>query len=313
MALIVTSITPSHNSINIPLDSKIQIIFNQEIDPFTVHSGISIYTLSDSTWSGPDLSILDTKYDEVTSIGDNYIYYDFSYTIDGNILNIELTKPLIQDRKHYISIYPGNNATRFLSSKTVESPVYTRIGSSAGIVNITSPYIGSNNSSFEILVTDINTVNVSKSGSFLGSFEFIEGQEINIGELKFSITGSFDIGDLIDIDVFAAVGCSVLYKSEFVTNKYLISAPVSNNITNTNLLLPEIVATIPEDLSVNNDKVNPIIIKFNKNIDNTQDMSDKIKITKINIDTNKKRNITYYYKIENNILKIYMLNAENLS
>jgi hypothetical protein len=309
MALNILNITPVDKSINIPIDSSFLIEFDSPVDPFSILSGISIYTISDGLWSGPDTAILENS---GGTTGD-YLQSSFNYTIQDNKVFIKSLQPLLAEKTYFITILPGDDATRFISSTTVSEPIYIRSIASSGTCEIVSSYIGTTNDTFAIYITAGNKIDVTKGVNYLGEFNYVNGQEVDLGELKISLNGTFDIGDGIDINVFKAGGVSSIYKTSFETSKYTTLIPQSQSLTTppgnilSQLILPlSIVSTIPDNLSANNNKCNPIIIKFNKNISPSDNIEDKINIKRISMDTSRISSISFYYKINNNILKLFM-------
>lgn len=308
----ILNITPINNSINIPIDSEFLIEFDQPVDPFSIGFGINIYTIGDGIWSGPDLAILDTKLDTPATYGE-FQPYEFSYNINNNRIYIKTSKALMPERIHYISILPGNDATRFVSKPTFSAPVYERIATSSGILEVVSSYVGSENTTYIIDIVGVDKIDVIKGTQYINEFTFTNRQEIDLGDIKVSLTGTFDIGDTINIDVFKAEGLESIFKTTFTTAKYTTFNPQSQsltvppgNILNQESIPFKIVKTIPENMSIDNNRYNPITIKFNKNIDTHQNIMDKIRITKTDFTTSKKVDISYYYKINGDTIKIYL-------
>ena len=314
MSLNILNITPVNKSINIPIDTTILVELDGPVDPFTVINGISLYTVSSGLWTGPDSAILDEP--DISGIQENedYVQYALRYTIDGNKIFIQPITSLLPDLTYYLSIFPGNDTSRYLSSPTTAEPTYLRDSSSDGIINILSAYTGNINGTFTLEIIGPNILDVTKNGEAVGEFEYKDGEELNLGELKISISNTFDIGDTISIDVFKAQGLTSIYKTSFVTGKYTTFEPHSQSLTVPpgnildQLILPlKIVSTIPDNLSINNDRCNPITIKFNKPIKTDQNITSKIRITRQDILNELKRDISYYYKINNDTIKIYLV------
>jgi hypothetical protein len=314
MALQILTVNPENGKIDVPIDSNIVIELDGVVDPFTVSSGISLYTKSDGLWSGPDLAQLDTQYSDVLDIQKENTYYPFTYQISGNTIAIAPTVSLIPNKEHYISIYPGNDATRYISGTTVLTPLV--IAPSGNNVKVMSSYTGINNDTFEItfnssdgLATDI--IDVSKGIKFVGSFPFLPDEDINIGELTIRLHGTWDIDNSISIPVQKAVGLTSVYEVKFTTSKYTTTVPRSHKVeySTDSIDSLKVIKTIPEDMSQNNKIVNPISIKFNKQLNPTQIINDKIKVRRIGMDTSIVRNINHYYRIEGDTLKIFMLSV----
>lgn len=312
MALNVLNITPVDKSINIPIDSTFLVEFDSPIDPFTILNGISIYTIADGLWSGPDTAILE-NHDGTTG---DYIQASFSYTLEDNKVFLKPIEPLLKEKTYFITVLPGNDSTRFVSSSTVSDPTYIKSTASSGSCEILSSYTGTNNSTFTIDITGVNTVDITKGLEYLGEFTFTPGVELDFGELSISLNNLFDIGDQIIINVFKASGVTTIYKTSFETSKYITLTPQSTSLTVppgnilSQLVTPlKIIGTIPEDLSVNNEKCNPVVIKFNKPIKPDDNIIDKIKIKRTSVDTSVINSISFYYKITNNTLKIFMTNV----
>jgi hypothetical protein len=316
MSLSVLNMTPVDGSINLPLDSTFLIEFDSPIDPFTVKNGISLYTISTGLWTGPDLAILDTSSNSLDNSPDEFIQYQFNYTLNGNQLFIKPTSSLVPERQHYISIFPGDDTSRFISSVTVSEPIYLRSASASGTLEIVSSYTGNTNDTFVIDILSGNRIDVTKGAIYVGEFTYQQLQEVDLGELKVSFSGSFDIGDSISIDVFKASGLTSIYKTTFETSKYNTLTPESTSLTVPpgNILDQlqnpmRIVKTIPDNVTFNNVKYNPITIKFNRPIKSPQELMDKIKIKRIDMILDQKRDINFYYKINNDTLKIFLLSV----
>lgn len=314
MSLNIINITPVNGSINVLLDQTFLIEFDAPVDPFTVVNGISLYTIQNGLWSGPDLAILDSSTNNILdTTTDDYLQFSLKYTIDNNKIYITPVGSLVPDRTHFLSIFPGNDPSRYISTLTTSDPIYSIVSSGANL-NILSAYTGNDNNTFDITISANNKIDVTKGSSYVGEFPYILGEEINLGELKISLTGIFNIGDNISIDVFKAQGLTSVYKTSFTTSKYNTLTPQSEDISTLpgNILdkleIPlTIISTIPENLSINNNRCNPITIKFNKSLNTSQDLLSKINIIKTNIITGLKRNISFYYKVNNDTVKIYLV------
>jgi len=308
----ITSILPLNNSVNIPIDQKITIEFNEPIDIFSIINGISVYTTSDGVWSGPDLSILDTKYSDVLSVSDDYYNVQYTYAVSGNVIEITPSASLLPDRTYYVSVFPGNDVSRYVSTETYADAVYTRVASSTGTLAVSSPYVGADNGEYEITITDTDTFDLLFGIEYLGTFTFADGIDVDLGNITIKLTGAFDIGDIISVPVFKASGISSLYKVCFTTNKYVTAIPTSQRVDDTDFtsLSPlSITNTIPKNYSVNNMSCNPITIKFNKDIKADQDLTDKITIQRTDLLTGRIKDLKYRYKINGNILKLYLISG----
>lgn len=314
MSLSIVSITPANASMSTPIDSKIVIELTDQIDPFTVPNGVSLYVSSKTLWDNQELVALDTKYSEVLDIGDTNTFFPFKYQLNNTTLTITPSISLLPDKTFYIDIFPGNDATRYISKQTTGAPLI--VGANGNKVSINSAYTGSNNSGFDITFSssdgiNTDTVDVSKGIVSVGSFKFENNKDIDIGELTFSISGVWEIGDSISIPVFKAVGLSDIYRTTFTTSKYTTTTPTSHKIEflSDNEEQLRVIKTHPEDMSMDNKSINPIVIKFNKPLKADQILTDKIIIKRLGLDTGTSKNIAQYYKIENDTLKVYMIST----
>jgi hypothetical protein len=313
MALSVISITPQHQSINNTVDPNIVLTFSSNVDPFTIASGISLYTLGSGLWTGPDLAKLDTIYRNTSDSIQEYISIPITYTVNNNIVTIHPQEKLLPNKEYYISIFSGTDITKFVSTLTTTAPIYERISNSAGIVNILSAYTGSTNGQYQLIFSGSNTFSLTFNSTILGDYTLPEedNTELSIGDLSLSFTGTFDSGDTVSIDVIKGVCLDSIFKSKFTTGIYEYEEPSSETIEETGL--PKevlyITQTIPENLSINNHRCNPVTIRFNKTLDNTQNLINKIKIIKETNDLRPKKNVNFYYKIIGDTLKIYLLNV----
>lgn len=313
MALNILSITPQNLSTNNLIDTNIIITFSANIDPFTLASGISLYTTTSGLWSGPDLAKLDTVYRDVLDTSGEYIQVPVRYTVNNNIVTIEPQVALIPNKEYYISIFSGTDITKFVSTLTTSEPEYERISNSAGIVNITSAYIGLVDGSYQLIFSSETNFSLTFNSTILGEYALPteDNTELNIGDLNISFTGTFNAGDTVTIDVLKGTFLDAIFKSKFSTGSYEYEEPISEQLDNTNLSqsVLYVTQTIPTDLSINNYRCNPITIKFNKNLNNTQNLLNKIRITKETNDLRPIKNVNFYYKIINDTLKIYLLNV----
>ena len=298
MILQVLSTLPHQGDNDIAIDSPVIVNFNQAVDKFTIENGVSLY-------------ILDNEL--------GYEFLPYAYTFIGNRLTITPTS-LVPNKKHFLSILPGNDPSRFLSSETISAPIYTRVGLSTGTAEILSYFSGVANATFTLVVGANNTVDITKGITYIGSFTYTPDTPISIGEFSFSLNGIFDEGDEISINCFKAVGVDVIYKVDFDTTEYTTIANGSFEITDEYLDSHDIINTslyivdsIPENLSVDNIKCNPIVLKFNKDLVQDQDIASKLKITKSEILGSGKRNVEFESVISGNILKIYLKSVGNPS
>jgi hypothetical protein len=317
MSLLINSILPANNVVDIPIDSDIIIEFDQEVDPFTINAGISIYTKTDQQWIGSELSILDTKYREVMEIGEEYSYLQYAHTVNGNIVTITPLASLLPNRKYYIAVFPGNDSERYVSIKTYSGIVYTRVGASDGAVEITGAYTGVAAATYKLIFTGANSFDLVKNGTeYIDSYSYVTNEELSLGFISISINGTFDNGDTAELDVFPAVGVENVYRNIFTTSEYETALPEqqSHKITNLEELFGtkklQIVGSVPEDLSVNNLRINPIILKFNQELNSNPIAKEDIQIKRKNLLTGEARSIEYFYQKNGSLLKIFMINAE---
>ena len=128
MTLSVVSINPHDQQLNVPIDRLITLTFSQAIDPFTVKNGLAVYTHGGQSWTGSELASLATKTSDIASLGLQNNYLDFSYTLseDKTILQIVPTSGFLPEAQYYVQIFPGTDATRYLSTSTTNSPTYTK-------------------------------------------------------------------------------------------------------------------------------------------------------------------------------------------
>jgi hypothetical protein len=136
--------------------------------------------------------------------------------------------------------------------------------------------------------------------------------EVNIGELTLVVNGAlWEVGDAISIPVYKASGVEDVYTTKFTTSKYDIITPRSKKIEFISDVLDPIrvVKTIPGDGTFGNRSINPIVIKFNKEIKPEQTLTDKIQIKRLGLDTGITKNITQYYKIAGDTVKVYMIST----
>lgn len=310
----ILGMLPVNNDSSVPIDQKISINFNTEIDPFTVSSGIALYTDSEGLWTGPEAGILDTKYKDVLDIANDYTYFQCNHTIEGNLLTLIPQATLLPSRKFYIVVYPGNDPTRYVSKKTTSIPSYTRVGVSNGQLEIASFYSGLTNDTYLFSFTSSDTADVSlQSGTYVGEFVFPENESVNLGLLSITRIGDLEAGDSIELDVYAPEGLTALSQTSFTTSAYSTFVPTSKRLDNMQAVASlieselKLISSIPINNSVGNEKCNPITLKFNKTISD-QELTDKIKIIRTEIKTGRKKQIKFYYKIIGDTVKLYLLN-----
>jgi hypothetical protein len=317
MALTVTAITPSDADNNVAIDRKIIIEFNGPVDPFTVAKGISVYCDVENLWSGPDLASLDSKYRDVLEIGKDYAYYPYSYTIVGNIVTLSLGVSMLPDKQHYVSVLPGNDASRYISEPTTGVPVYNKANPlDDGAIEILSPYNGTIDGVYTVAFNAADKIDVVFEGNYLGEFIYTPNEEVNLGDISISISGAWALLDEATIPVFKATGVDAIYKSVFTTTKYETLTPTSVRIeeklkAQSVLNSLKIVGTIPQGLSVNNDKCNPIVLKFSAPVDELQDFVNSIRVSKTSLTTGRIKAVKYYVKAVGDTVKIYLVGVDN--
>jgi hypothetical protein len=306
--LTISSILPSDKSINVPIDQSIQIVFSEPIDPFTITNGISLYTASDGIWTGSGLSKLDTQYTEVTNTSDDYNTVQFTYTISNNTLTIKPVSNLLEDKTYYLSIFPGTDFTKVISAKTFDAPVYTSAPS--GTITIESSYTGTENGTYNLLFTANDTFDLSFNSIYVDSYTFNADEVLELDNISITLSGTFERDNEVDITVYKGIGISSLYKISFITNKYTIATPTSQKIDDYNYngeAVFKVTNSIPENSSVNNSPCNPITIRFNTNLNQAQNLSDKISIKRTSLLDGKVKELNYKYKILNNTIKLYLV------
>lgn len=309
MDLLIQSTTPAINAINTALDTPISITFNQPIDPFTIPYGISLYTLTDGLWTGPDLAILDTQYADVLDTSGEYTYFPFSYTVENNTVKITPTVSLLPDRSYYLQVLPGSDPTRYLSKSTVGEITYS--AGVSGQVNILSTYTGDTNSEFVLTFTSSGGFDLVKDSVYVDSYDFTANTPLALDNISISMTGEFKNGDTATFEAYKAVGTLSVYKIKFTTSKYTVSTPTSTILNEIPDVLPElrIISSIPDNNSVNNTRCNPITIRFNQNLDKGQDVTKYVIIKRYDQDKGITSLLNYYYVIKNDTLKIYLISG----
>ena len=295
----ILNIIPSNESISVEIDKTIQITFSENIDPFSINNGISIYTINGVD---TDVSILDS---EDTNIENTYI-------INNNTVSIKPGQPFESNKKYFISVFPGNDVLRFISKKTFSDITYERINTSLGTLEISSSFTGSVNGLYTLTFTGPKTFDLNIGLTYIDTYTFIDKTKLNIQDISISCNGNFDIGDVITFDTFKSEGLKALYKTSFITNTYETVLPVSETVDD--LIESSIFEypftlsdMIPQNKSVNNNVSNPITIKFNKELKINQNLLDKIVVKRTSLLDGRVKTLNYKYKINNNILKIYLV------
>lgn len=310
----VIDITPIDGSSYAALDAKLSITFDAPVDPFTVAQGVSLYTKSEGLWSGPDLDVLDSKYSDVLTIGDEFTYTQLTIDIVGNTVNLTPQISLFPNKTYFLQVLPGDDITRYISQKTFGDPTYTRVATSTGVLTVNSYYSGTDDDIYTFTFSKVgasSNIDVLKGSDYIGGFTYVPGDTLAIQDIQLVFTGQFDDGDLITLDVFKPRGVTQVYKSTFTTSEYKTSSPtVSKKITSlSELPRPlRIMDSKPDDQSIDNTFCNPITIRFDRAI--KPDLTNKLRIKKIDMTTGEIRFCKYYVKCTGNILKIYLTGFE---
>lgn len=315
MALTVLLSSPQNNDISIPIDSEMQLTFSKPVDEFTVLNGISIYSIGAQTWTGSLLSSKDSLTSDVKSGSDEIDIIEFSAAVSGANVLITPTKSLNANTQYYLQVVPGEDPSRFLSAQTTDAAIYS-LGAS-GTVNILSAYSGILTGIYTLLFTSPTTFDVLFDGIFSNSYTFSTNPITIEDNLTLSISSGFKLSDTATINVYAPEGLSTICKITFTTSQYQSDAPTSIKIEDklyANVVNElKVVNTIPPAFSVNNNCVNPVTIKFNRAIDSMQELSEKIKIHKINIETGDIRRIKYTATVNGAIVKLYLESVEHVA
>ena len=314
-------VTPTEGTYDVAIDSSIVLEFDGYIDPFTVTNGIALYTSSSGIWSGPSLAIQDTQFSDVLTTGDQYNICNYSYTIDntdpnGSKLTLKPLTSLEPEQNYYISIFPGNDPSRYLSTATVAKPVYERVSSSDGAINILSAYSGKDPLSYILSFSGPNKFDLTSGLTYIPNQVFSFGQPFNIGDLIISITGTFEAGDTVSIYCIPAQGVQVDYKMSFQTSKYELVVPGSKSVQFANdFNIPlQVIRSTPEDQSIHNESYNPITITFNKLLDPDLNFNDYISIKRTDLITGEVRRVGYYYRIvDGNKMQIFMTSVNGVA
>lgn len=320
MALALIDSNIKNNDTAVPIDTEIKLEFSLPLELFSIARGISVYTLGSQTWTGSLLSQMDAKTSDVTSTTDQIELVDYTYKIDGSTVTIKPLTQLNKKTKYFIQIAPGTDPYRFLTTSTFDEASYTYIDASDGIVEITKPYIGKDNLIYTLNFTDTNEFDLSVNDIYVDSYTFNYNEEFLLNkQVHISINGSFEDGDIASLNLYAPQGTDSLIKISFTTSDYVESTVKSINIEdkllsfNTNNF--KIVSTIPSNNSLNNSRINPVIIRFNRDISHLDpyELMEKIRIFKVNLDSGTTKNITFQPRIKGRELKLYMISTNSLS
>lgn len=316
MALQILSSTPTSNAVSVPIDTKIQLGFNNPVDPFTIPYGVSIYSIGANTMTGPLMSELDVSSYDVKDPFDNISMVEYSYTVSGNDVTLTPLEPLSGGLKYYVQVVPGDDVSRFLSTKTFIDPVYSKaVSSHNGEMNVTSSYTGAQEAVYLLSITGSGAFDLMKDNIYQDSLTYEEGVEFIIDKkISASINGEFTVGDTIELVCFPAEGVTSIYKISFTTANYTTATVQSTRIEDKiykNLINNlKIVSIMPAPFSINNERCNPVIVRFNNTLDPLQDLTDQIKVYKANLETGVARKIVNYYQIQGSTLKIYLVSVE---
>jgi hypothetical protein len=321
MSLNLLTCNINNNDISIPIDKEIELLFSAPLEKFSIVNGISIYSIGAQTWTGSMMSQMDSKTSDVKSSSDQINIVEYSYTISGANVYIKPNKHLEPKTKYYIQLAPGSDPERFITKSTFDEPVYNYTNNSSnGILEIVSPFKGNTNCVYVLTFNSSTNFDISIDGLYAGSYSFKQYEEFKINkELNVSINGIFNAGDTVTVNCYAPVGLSTLIKITFVTSEYIESTVKSTNIEDklySSFLTDfKVVSTIPSSLSVNNTRINPIIIKFNRSLNDTniQNIVDKVRIFKLSFDNGSTKKINFYPQVKDNILKLYLISVDSLS
>ena len=321
MSLNLLTCNINNNDIAIPIDTEIELAFSAPLEKFSILNGISIYSIGSQTWTGSMMSQMDSKTSDVKSASDQINIVEYSYTISGANVYIKPKKNLDQKTKYYIQFAPGTDPTRFITSATYDDPIYTYANqASNGTMEIVSPFTGKSNCVYTFTFSSSTKFDLSIDGIYENEYKFDQYKEFKVNKnLSISLNGIFSSGDVITVHCYAPLGLSTLAKIIFTTSEYAESTVKSTNIEDklySSFLSDfKIISTIPSSMSVNNTRINPIIIKFNRSLDgnNIQDILDKIRIFKLSFNNGSTKRINFYPQVKDNILKLYMISVDNLS
>lgn len=319
MSLQLLSTSPANNAIDTTIDSKIEIGFNAEIDPFTIPFGISVYSIGPSTMTGPLMAELDVHSSDVNTPFDNISILDYSYEVSGSNVILTPITPFKSQTKYYVQVVPGNDINRFLSLKTFSDVVYSRSDSNDdGEVNITSSFTGSTGCTYLLSMGASGTFDLSKDRMYVDSYTFVDGVEFTLDKkINISINGAFSIDDTAEFHVYPASGVEAIYKISFLTTSYktaiVKSTRIEDKLYKRLVADLKVISIIPSPLSINNERCNPVIIKFSKNLNTAQDFTDLVKVFKADIETGLTRKVTSYCSVNNDTLKIYLVSVEPTS
>jgi hypothetical protein len=319
MAFTLISSTPGNQELAVPIDTKIELVFSKPVDFFTIQPGISLYSIGSQTWTGSMLSSKDSLTSDVKSSADQINLVEYSFAVSGSTITLTPNAQLNKNTKYYLQIAPGSDLSRFLSASTCSQPIYSYATSgNNGQVEILSSYNGSSNAVYQLLFNGSDSFDLMIDGMYSDSYSFVQHNELRLNKhISISLNGLFGVGDVVELQLIAPESISGLVKYSFTTSEYTEEAPRSTRIEDklyaTLLNELKIVSTIPASLSVNNSRVNPIIIKFNKPIDTIQDLLTKINIVKLNLETGSTKRIKYYPQILNDTLKLYLVQIDSMS
>ena len=309
MALTVLFSSPQSNDISIPIDSNLELVFSKPIDIFTVQNGISLYSIGAQTWTGALLSSKDSLTSDVKSDAGSINVIEFSATISGSTVTIIPLTPLGTYLQYYLQVAPGNDPTRFISTQTTDAPSYS--ANAVGQVRILSAYTGKISGIYSLLFTSGTTFDLLLDNIFQDSYTFTYDTELLIDNvLTISISNNFIDGDISTINVYTAEGLDSICKVTFTTSQYTVSTPTSikiedklyNNIVNEF----KVVSSIPAAMSINHPTIIPIVIKFNRPPNSVQDLTEKIKIHKLNMETGEIKRVKFLIEILGSTVKIYL-------
>lgn len=321
MALTLLTCNINNNDVSVPIDTQIELTFSSPVDEFSLLSGISLFSIGSQTWTGSLLSQKDSKTSDVKSKADQINMVEYSCSVSGS--NIIL-KPLIKldkKTKYFIQLAPGKDPSRFLTSFTYDLPAYSYANqTSNGIMEILSSYTGKINCVYTFNFNSYNQFDLLIDGIYDDTYTFEEYKQLTVNKnLNISFNGAFASGDSISLNCYTPVGLDSMVKIAFTTSDYVEATVKSTNIEDKlyAALLSEfkILSTIPSNMSVNNNRINPVIVKFNKDISqvNVQDILNGIRIYKLNFKNGSTKKLLFYPKVTGDTLKLYLTSVSNIS
>ena len=321
MALNLLTCNISDGDVLVPIDSNIELSFSGEVEKFSIVNGISIYSIGSQTWTGQMMSQMDAKTSDVKSKADQINIVEYSYSVSGNNVIITPKAQFDKKTKYYIQLAPGGDPKRFLTSATYSLPVYSYATSgSNGVVEITKPFIGKSNCVYKFVFSDSDTFDLMIDDIYEDTYNFKQYEEFTLNKsLTISMNGIFQTGDIVTIDCYTPLGISTLTKITFTTSDYVEatvkSTTIEDKLYSSFLSEFKIVSTIPSSMSVNNTRINPIIIKFNRALDGVDlnSLIDKIRIFKLSFNNGSTKKINFYPQVKDNILKLYLISVDNLA